>query len=183
VAALFSRSRAFRLSAFPRLAGLSAFFGGGIDFLLWEACDLICTKFPKDICQNISRGAQGYPGGPNGPAEVLWGTQGGATWKCAVSQDPAVVGPATQLGPYKPLSLIFSTLRKSLRFLPGQDTAVDERHYGPDWCCGTVLGQAPSSWAKYEVHSADHRPRQPCALLDYFQTTLPRKPSVSKFAA
>ena len=32
--------------------------------------------------------------------------------------------------------------------LPGQDTAVDERHYGPDWCCGTLLGQAPS-WAKY----------------------------------
>jgi hypothetical protein len=57
-------------------------------------------KPPKYICQNISRGGQGYPGGPNGPAAVLWDTQGGATWKCAVSQDPAVVGPATQLPPY-----------------------------------------------------------------------------------
>jgi hypothetical protein len=51
--------------------------------------------------QNISRGPQGYPDGPNGPAAVLWDTQGGATWKCAVSQDPAVVGPATQLPPYQ----------------------------------------------------------------------------------
>ena len=62
-------------------------------------------KPPKYICQNISRGGQGYPGGPNGPAAVLWDTQGGATWKCAVSQDPAVVGPATQfvssLPPFK----------------------------------------------------------------------------------
>jgi hypothetical protein len=39
-------------------------------------------------------------GGPNGPAAVLWETQGGATWKCAVSQDPTAVGPATQLAPY-----------------------------------------------------------------------------------
>jgi hypothetical protein len=46
----------------------------------------------------------------------------------------------------QPLSLIFSTLRSST--LLGQDTAVDERHYGPDWRCGTLLGQA-SSWAKY----------------------------------
>ena len=57
-------------------------------------------KPPKYICENISRGGQGYPGGPNGPAAVLWDTQGGATWKCAVSQNPAVVGPATQLPPY-----------------------------------------------------------------------------------
>jgi hypothetical protein len=101
MAALFVFSRSFRLSAFARLAGLSAFFGGGIDLLLRGACALMCSKPSKYICQNISRGPQGYPGGPNGPAAVLWDTQGGATWKCAVSQgDPAVVGPATQLPPY-----------------------------------------------------------------------------------
>jgi hypothetical protein len=66
-------------------------------------------KKTKDICQSISRGPNGpavvlwgyaYPGGPNGPAVVLWDTQGGVAGKCAVSQDPAVVGPATQLPPY-----------------------------------------------------------------------------------
>ena len=46
---------------------------------------------PKNICQDISRGAQGYPGAPNGPAAVLQGTRGGATWKYAVSQNPAAV--------------------------------------------------------------------------------------------
>jgi hypothetical protein len=59
----------------------------------------MCSTPPKYICQNISRGPQGHPGGPNGSAAVLWGTQGGTTWKCAVSQDPAVVGPATQFAP------------------------------------------------------------------------------------
>jgi hypothetical protein len=65
----------------------------------------------------IYRGAQGHPGGPNGPALVLWDTQGGATWKCAVSQDPAAVGPATQTAPY----LLRSTLLlKSLERKPSK---------------------------------------------------------------
>jgi hypothetical protein len=48
-------------------------------FLLWEAHASMCSKPPKYICQNISRGPQGYPGGPNGPAAVLWDTQGEVT--------------------------------------------------------------------------------------------------------
>jgi hypothetical protein len=70
---------------------------------LWRAYDLDmlqCSKPPKDIYQNISRGPQGYPGGPNGPAAVLQGTRGGATWKYAVSQNPAVVGQIFDRTPY-----------------------------------------------------------------------------------
>ena len=58
-AALFVCSRAFRLSAFAQIAGLSAFFGGGIDFLLWEAYDLICSKPPK---RHMPRHIEGHPG-------------------------------------------------------------------------------------------------------------------------
>jgi hypothetical protein len=100
MAALFVVSRSFRLSAFARLAGLSAFFGGGIDLLLRKAYALICSKPPKYICQNISRAPQGYPGGPNGSAAVLQGTRGGATWKNAVSQNPAVVDQIFDRTPY-----------------------------------------------------------------------------------
>jgi hypothetical protein len=44
--------------------------------------------------------SQGYPGGPNGPAAVIQGTRGGATWKYAVSQNPAVVDQTFDRTPY-----------------------------------------------------------------------------------
>ena len=65
---------------------------------------------------------------------------------------PPALSPAFDLCLYQallylqPLSLLLPTLRSSA--LPGEVTVVDERHYGPDWRCGTLLGQA-SSWAKY----------------------------------
>jgi hypothetical protein len=74
VAALFSRSRAFRISAFPRLAtcrGLSTFFGGGIVSFCGKHVLFDMLKPPKTYANNISRGGQGHPGGPNGPAVVL----------------------------------------------------------------------------------------------------------------
>jgi hypothetical protein len=68
------------------------------------------------------------------------------------------LSPAFDLCLYQ--ALLFSTsspclyyfLRYELRSsaLPGEVTAVDERYYGPDWRCGTLLGQAPS-WAKYST--------------------------------
>ena len=57
-------------------------------------------KPPKYICENISRGGQGYPGGPNGPAAVLQDTRGGATWKYAVSQNPAALDQIFCRTPY-----------------------------------------------------------------------------------
>jgi hypothetical protein len=75
VAALFSRSRTFRLSAFARLTGDSAFFGGGIDVLLFETKVHVCwgkhTHTPKtqDICQDISRALRGTPAGQTGPRQ------------------------------------------------------------------------------------------------------------------
>ena len=67
---------------------------------------------------------------------------------------PPALSPAFDLCLYQallylqPLSLLLPTLRSSA--LPGEVTAVDERHNGPDWRCGTLLGQA-SSWAKYST--------------------------------
>ena len=58
---------------------------------MWEVYASMCSKLLKYICQNISRGPEGHPGGPNGPAAVLQGTRGGATWKYTVSQNPAVL--------------------------------------------------------------------------------------------
>jgi hypothetical protein len=61
---------------------------------------------------------------------------------------PPALSPAFDLCLYQallylqPLSLLLPTLRSSA--LPGEVTAVDERHYGPDWRCGTLLGQASS---------------------------------------
>jgi hypothetical protein len=64
----------------------------------------MCSTHPKDICQNISRGAQGHPGGPNGPAAVLQDTWGGAKWKCAVSQNPAALDQIFCRTPYAIIS-------------------------------------------------------------------------------
>ena len=41
----------------------------------------------------------------------------------------------------RPLSLLFPTLWSSS--LPGENTAVSERPYGPDWHCGTLLAPSP----------------------------------------
>jgi hypothetical protein len=98
VAALFSRSCAFRLSDFARLTGLSSFFGGGIVSYCGKHMLRYAPNPPNTYAKTYRGAPRGTPAGrPNGPAAVLWDTQGGATWKCAVSQDPAVVGPATQL--------------------------------------------------------------------------------------
>jgi hypothetical protein len=61
LAALLSRSRAFRLSAFPRLAGLSTFFGGGIvsfcgKHMLFDVLKKTQRHVPKHI-----EGAPGVP--------------------------------------------------------------------------------------------------------------------------
>ena len=45
-------------------------------------------------------GPQGYTGGPNGPAAVLQDTRGGATWKYAVSQNPAALDQIFCRTPY-----------------------------------------------------------------------------------
>jgi hypothetical protein len=51
---------------------------------------------PKHI-----EGPQGHPGGPNGPAAVLQDTpRGGATWKYAVSQNPAALDQISCRTPY-----------------------------------------------------------------------------------
>jgi hypothetical protein len=50
---------------------------------------------PQKNMERPIEGPQGHPGGPNGPAAVLWDTRGGVAWKCAVSQNPAVLDPAT----------------------------------------------------------------------------------------
>jgi hypothetical protein len=42
----------------------------------------------------------------------------------------------------QPLSLLFPTSRRSA--LPGENTAVGESSYGPDWHCGTLLGHSHS---------------------------------------
>jgi hypothetical protein len=78
---------------------------------LWEHMLFDMLKIPqRHMPKHIEGRAPGRyaPGGPNGPAAVLWGTKGGATWKCAgrVSQDPAVVGgardPVSARAPYGP---------------------------------------------------------------------------------
>jgi hypothetical protein len=81
VAVLFSRSRAFRLSAFVRLAGLSAFLGGGIDFTI-SFCrkhmiyDLDVLKayrgapgagVPRARAKRARGSALGHPGRCHGP--------------------------------------------------------------------------------------------------------------------
>jgi hypothetical protein len=101
VAALFSRSRAFSLSAFARLTGDSAFFGGGIDFLLRKTQGHVLNnnKNQRYIPRHIE-GLQGHPGGPNGPAAVLQDTRSGITWKYAVSQNPAVLDQIFCRTPY-----------------------------------------------------------------------------------
>jgi hypothetical protein len=42
----------------------------------------------------------------------------------------------------QPLSLLFPTFRRSA--LPGENTAVGESSYGPDWHCGTLPGHSHS---------------------------------------
>jgi hypothetical protein len=99
VAALFSHSCAFRLSAFTRLTGLSSFFGGGIVSFCGKHMLLDMLKNPKYICQNISRGPQGYPGGPNGPAAVLWDTQGGSRGNARSPRTQRLWGPRPNYRP------------------------------------------------------------------------------------
>jgi hypothetical protein len=60
----------------------------------------------------------------------------------------------------QPLSLLFPTLRSSA--LPGENTAVSERSYGPDWHCGTLLGHSHSR-AKSQPHAA-HSASEPWLL-------------------
>jgi hypothetical protein len=55
---------------------------------------------PNSYVAIRTEGPQGYPGGPNGPAAVLQGTRGGATWKYAVSQNPAALGQIFCRTPY-----------------------------------------------------------------------------------
>jgi hypothetical protein len=93
-AALFACSRAFRLSDFARLTTRAEclLWGGGIDFLLavWEAPyahDVL--RPPKSTWQDISKAprvTQAGQTGQTGPRQCSGTTQGGATWKCAVSQ-------------------------------------------------------------------------------------------------
>jgi hypothetical protein len=61
-AALFACSRAFRLSPLARLPELSAFFGGGIDFLLWEA--YICPRTYRNPKKTYAKTYRGAPGAP-----------------------------------------------------------------------------------------------------------------------
>ena len=61
----------------------------------------------------------------------------------------------------RPLSLLFPTLWSSS--LPGENTAVSERPYGPDAQTGTAEHRWPQahSWAKPQP---PHSAQQPCAL-------------------
>jgi hypothetical protein len=98
LAALFALSRPLRLSALARLVGDSAFLDAGIGStrskVVWIAV-FHTSQTPNSYVAIRTEGPQGYPGGPNGPATVLQDTRGGAKWKCAVSQNPAVLDPAT----------------------------------------------------------------------------------------
>jgi hypothetical protein len=95
LAALFALSRPLRLSALARLAGDSAFLCAGMGSLEVETYRFHTSQTPSSYVAIRTEGPQGYPGGPNGPAAVLKYTRGGAKWKCAVSQNPAVLDPAT----------------------------------------------------------------------------------------
>jgi hypothetical protein len=50
--------------------------------------------------KHIEGGGRGTPAGLTGPRQCSGTPRAGHVDKCAVSQDPAVVGPATQLPPY-----------------------------------------------------------------------------------
>jgi hypothetical protein len=68
---------------------------------LWWAYDLDVLKSPKIHMPRHIEGPQGYTGGPNGPAAVLQDTRGGATWKYAVSQNPAALDQIFCRTPYR----------------------------------------------------------------------------------
>jgi hypothetical protein len=61
----------------------------------------MCSNPPKDIMPRHIEGPQGYAtGGPNGPAAVIQDTRGWATWKYAVSQNPAALDQIFCRTPY-----------------------------------------------------------------------------------
>jgi hypothetical protein len=137
--ALFACSRAFRLSAFARATRRDeCLLGGGIDFLLWEACALMCSNPPKTHGKTY-RGPPRVPRtparGPNGPAAVLWDTRGGAALKCAVSQNPAVLDqifcrtPWTCLGDLKVFAQRWALDSKERANHPLHDVSTGQKRF------------------------------------------------------
>jgi hypothetical protein len=144
-------SRSLRLSALARLAGDSAFLGAGMWDLSSRDVSISYVETPNSYGAIRTEGPQGYPGGPNGPAAVLQGTRGGATWKNAVSQNPAVVDQIFDRTPY-----VAMRQPRNVRALTGSRAVLTSL------CC---LGASGFCWAS---------PGTPASSVDQWWKVLPR---------
>jgi hypothetical protein len=101
VAALFSRSCAFRLSAFARLTGLSSFFGGGTVSYCGKHMLSICirSKTPNTYAKTYRGGPRGTPAGQTGPWQCSGTSRAGSRGNARLPRTQRLWGPRPNYRP------------------------------------------------------------------------------------